>query len=106
MVTQQPNKNRTEYEQVKLPQLKVSITTSTDTPSNEEKQWIQVNPSCLLAYLGIRGYANTPKTGEKTIEKNALPILTYFDILFFPRFIVTGKQQKMLKKMQIGRAHV
>lgn len=67
-------------EQVKLPQIKVSIKTLTDTPSNEEKQWIQVNPSCLLAYLGIRGYANTPSSGEATVSKNALPILTYFDI--------------------------
>ena len=60
-----------------MPQLKVGITTLSDSPSNEEKQWIQVNPSCLLAYLGIRGYANTPNNGEKTIDKNALPILTY-----------------------------
>lgn len=67
-------------EQVKLPQLKVNIRTLSDTPSHEEKQWKQVNPSCLLAYLGIRGYANTPKSGEKTVSKNALPILTYFDI--------------------------
>ena len=67
-------------EQVKLPQISVNIKTLSDTPSNEEKQWIQVNPSCLLAYLGIRGYANTPESGEKTVSKNALPILTYFDI--------------------------
>lgn len=67
-------------EQVKLPQIKVNIKTLSDTPSNEEKQWIQVNPSCLLAYLGIRGYANTPKSGEKTVSKNALPILVYYDI--------------------------
>lgn len=67
-------------EQVKLPQIKVKIRTLSDTPSNEEKQWIQVNPSCLLAYLGIRGYANTPKSGEAVVNKNALPILTYFDI--------------------------
>lgn len=67
-------------EQVKLPQMKVTIKTTADTPSNEEKQWIQVNPSCLLAYLGIRGYANTPNTGTGVVNKNALPILTYFDI--------------------------
>ena len=67
-------------EQVKLPQISVNLKTLTDTPSNEEKQWIQVNPSCLLAYLGIRGYANTPKSGEKLVSKNALPILSYFDI--------------------------
>jgi hypothetical protein len=67
-------------EKVKLPQLKVVIRTTLDTPSNNEKQWTQVNPSCLLAYLGIRGYANTPSTGGGTVTKNALPILTYFDI--------------------------
>lgn len=67
-------------EQVKLPQINVNIKTLSDTPSHEEKQWKQVNPSCLLAYLGIRGYANTPKSGEKIVSKNALPILTYFDI--------------------------
>lgn len=66
--------------QVKLPQIKVRLKTLSDTPSNEEKQWIQVNPSCLLAYLGIRGYANTPSSGETVVNKNALPILTYFDI--------------------------
>jgi hypothetical protein len=67
-------------EQVKLPQIKTRIRTLSDTPSNEEEQWIQVNPSCLLAYLGIRGYARPPKTGDKVVSKNALPILTYFDI--------------------------
>lgn len=67
-------------EQVKLPQIKVNIKTTLDSPSNEEKQWIQVNPSCLLAYLGIRGYANTPSSGEAVVSKNAIPILVYFDI--------------------------
>jgi hypothetical protein len=67
-------------EQVKLPQMKVKIKTLSDSPSNEETQWIQVNPSCLLTYLGIRGYANTPNSGEGEVSKNALPILTYFDI--------------------------
>lgn len=67
-------------EQVKLPQIKVKLNQLWDSPSNDEKQWIQVNPSCLLAYLGIRGYANPKTSGDKTISKNALPILTYFDI--------------------------
>lgn len=67
-------------EQVKLPQIKVKLNQLHDAPSNDEKQWIQVNPSCLLAYLGIRGYANPKKTGDVTVSKNALPILTYFDI--------------------------
>lgn len=67
-------------EQVKLPQIRVKLNQLWDAPSNDEKQWIQINPSCLLAYLGIRGYADPKASGEKTISKNALPILTYFDI--------------------------
>jgi hypothetical protein len=67
-------------EQVKLPQIKVKLNQLWDSPSNDEKQWVQVNPSCLLAYLGIRGYANPKKTGDIATSKNALPILTYFDI--------------------------
>lgn len=67
-------------EQVRLPQIRVKLNQLWDSPSNDEKQWIQVNPSCLLAYLGIRGYANPKASGEKPIGKNALPILTYFDI--------------------------
>ena len=67
-------------EQVKLPQIRVKLNQLWDSPSNDERQWAQVNPSCLLAYLGIRGYANLRASGEKSIGKNALPILTYFDI--------------------------
>ena len=67
-------------EQVKLPQIKVKLNQLWDAPSNDEKQWVQVNPSCLLAYLGIRGYANPKKAGDIAVSKNALPILTYFDI--------------------------
>lgn len=67
-------------EQVKLPQIKVKLNQLWDTPSNDEKQWIQINPSCLLAYLGIRGYANPKSPNDREASKNALPILTYFDI--------------------------
>lgn len=67
-------------EQVKLPQIKVKLNQLWDTPSNDEKQWIQVNPSCLLSYLGIRGYANPKSPNDREASKNALPILTYFDI--------------------------
>ena len=66
--------------QVKLPQIKIKLNQLWDTPSNNEKQWAQVNPSCLLAYLGIRGYANLSAPQDREASKNALPILTYFDI--------------------------
>ena len=48
--------------------------------AKEEEQWNQVNPSCLLAYLGIRGFANIEKANSKNVFKNALPILAYYDI--------------------------
>ena len=66
--------------QVKLPQIAVTLNQAYDNVASEENQWKQVNPSCLLAYLGIRGFANTSVSGTKTVQKNALPILAYYDI--------------------------
>ena len=37
-------------------------------------------PSCLLTYLGIRGFANIEGPNSKSVSKNASPILTYYDI--------------------------
>lgn len=66
--------------QVKLPQIKVTLNSQYDTITTEEEQWNQVNPSCLLAYLGIRGFANMSGVDSKIVKKNALPILAYYDI--------------------------
>lgn len=66
--------------QVKLPQIKVALNSQYDLVTTEEEQWNQVNPSCLLAYLGIRGFANMVGVSSKNIYKNALPILAYYDI--------------------------
>lgn len=66
--------------QVKLPQINITLNSQYDTITTEEEQWNQINPSCLLAYLGIRGFANISATGAKKISKNALPILAYYDI--------------------------
>ena len=66
--------------QVKLPQIKVKLNSQYDIVNTEEEQWNQVNPSCLLAYLGIRGFANMVGTTSKKTSKNALPILAYYDI--------------------------
>lgn len=66
--------------QVKLPQIKVTLKSKDDTITTEENQWNQVNPSCLLAYLGIRGFANMSGVTSKIVSKNALPILAYYDI--------------------------
>lgn len=64
---------------VKLPQIRATLNKD-DTVKTEENQWNQVNPSCLLAYLGIRGFANMDVTNSRTVSKNALPILAYYDI--------------------------
>lgn len=66
--------------QVRLPQIKVTLNSQYDLVNTEEEQWNQVNPSCLLAYLGIRGFANMVSTSSKIVSKNALPILAYYDI--------------------------
>lgn len=66
--------------QVKLPQITVALNASYDNATTEDNQWAQVNPSCLLAYLGIRGYANLSGIPAKTATKNAVPILAYYDI--------------------------
>jgi hypothetical protein len=69
--------------QVKLPQITVVLKKTYDNvykKNEKEFQWTQVNPSCLLAYLGIRGFANLQNVETKTATKNAVPILAYYDI--------------------------
>lgn len=68
---------------IKLPQIKVNINNKIDVPTVENTN-SQVNPSCLLAYLGIRGFGNNINTDGVTInapvEKLAVPLLGYYDI--------------------------
>ena len=66
--------------QIKLPQIWVELNREYDQPTNEE-QWTQINPSCLLSYLGIKGYGSaTSKVTTKNVYKNGVPILMYYDI--------------------------
>nr|DAU56871.1 MAG TPA: Major capsid protein [Microviridae sp.] len=66
--------------QIKLPQIWVGLNRNYDQPTTED-QWTQVNPSCLLAYLGIKGYGSiTSKTSTKNVYKNGVPTLMYYDI--------------------------
>lgn len=64
--------------QVKLPYMKLTrpVLTSTTPPDIDN---CQINPSCLLAYLGIRGIGQ-PKDGTTGRTFNALPLLSYYDI--------------------------
>jgi hypothetical protein len=64
--------------QVKIPQLNVALKNTDNPTANDE--WTQVNPSCLLAYLGIRGYGSLIGVTTKNVEKNAVPLIGYYDI--------------------------
>ena len=52
---------------IKLPQIKVNINNKIDVPKVENIN-SQVNPSCLLAYLGIRGFGNNIAADGATIN--------------------------------------
>lgn len=77
---------------IKLPQIEVNINKNIDVPT-PDSQWTQINPSCLLAYLGIRGYGiNATTTGEDvTIQKMAVPLLAYYDI--FKNFYANTQEE-------------
>ena len=51
--------------------------------SGSKKQDNQISTSCLLAYLGQRGYAgeiDKPSENPTIIKRNAVPLLAYYDI--------------------------
>ena len=56
--------------QVKIPQLNVNLKIADNPKSDDE--WSQVNPSCLLAYLGIRGYGSLIGVQTKNVGKNTI----------------------------------
>lgn len=67
--------------QIKLPQLYVNLNKTKDQPGENEEQWSQINPSCLLSYLGIKGYGGMINTvTNTTATKNAVKVLGYWDI--------------------------
>lgn len=79
--------------QIKLPQLRVDLNKLHDQPGEGQKQWSQVNPSCLLSYLGIKGYGGFTTTTTKTVAtKNAVKILGYWDI--FKNFYANKQEDK------------
>ena len=77
---------------IKLPQMQISINRKNDNPL-PENQWTQVNPSCLLAYLGIRGFGtNAVITDENVIvQKMAVPLIGYYDI--FKNFYANTQEE-------------
>lgn len=79
--------------QIKLPQLKVNLKKLNDQPSEDNLQWSQVNPSCLLSYLGIKGYGGfTTNTATTVASKNAVKLLGYWDI--FKNYYANKQEEK------------
>lgn len=67
---------------VKLPKIEVAIK-DIDTSYYEESYDKQISESCVLAYLGQRGYAGyvVKGLGQITnIKRNGVPLLAYYDI--------------------------
>lgn len=68
---------------VKLPKIEVQINDSDTKYINITPKDTQISESCVLAYLGQRGYAgyiDRPISNPLTIKKNAVPLLAYYDI--------------------------
>lgn len=66
--------------QVKLPKLKVALMGNIDRARTQEAEHCQINPSCLLSYLGLKGYANIASGTTAAIKKNITAGLAYWDI--------------------------
>lgn len=73
---------------VKLPKFQNLTMISADKPTEGDK-FSQINPSCLLAYLGRRGWG-IPKTDMP--GKQCVPVLAYFDI--FKNYYANKQEEK------------
>ena len=66
--------------QVKFP--KIEVTISKYNQNNENEDFAQINPSCLLSYLGIKGYGKvlSEDTAPAKAKKNFTSTIAYYDI--------------------------
>ena len=68
---------------VKLPKIEVQVNDGDTKYISIVTKDTQISESCVLAYLGQRGYAgyiNRPISNPLTIKRNAVPLLAYYDI--------------------------
>ena len=68
---------------VKLPKIEVQINDTDATADLGMNRNTQIAESCILTYLGQRGYAgyiDKPINNPLTIKRNAVPLLAYYDI--------------------------
>ena len=68
---------------VKLPKIEVELSDIDTSANNAATEDRQISESCVLAYLGQRGYAgfvNKAINDPLVIKRNAVPLLAYYDI--------------------------
>lgn len=81
--------------QVKLPQIKIKSKKQQDQEYLEGTRRTilkQINPSCLLSYLGIKGILGEESIELDTYQKNATALVTYFDI--FKNYYANKQESK------------
>lgn len=66
--------------QVKLPKIQVALERLKDAASPSTGTHTQINPSCLLSYLGLKGYANPTSNTPTIVKKNITSTVAYWDI--------------------------
>lgn len=67
--------------QIKLPQMRLGVNPAGVIPDDNPDN-AQINPSCILSYLGIRGVGqvSADEEGLPEREMNAVPLIAYWDI--------------------------
>ena len=60
--------------------IEVALIGNIDRARTQEAEHCQINPSCLLSYLGIKGYANIASGTTAAVKKNITAGLAYWDI--------------------------
>lgn len=68
--------------QIKVPQLKLFAQPIADLTLVEDIDNCQINPSCILKYLGISGIGLHEELTEQERDFNAIPYLAYWDIYY------------------------
>lgn len=66
--------------QVKLPKIEVNLERLLDSATPSTGEFTQINPSCILSYLGLKGYAQPTLNSSTSIKKNITACLAYWDI--------------------------
>lgn len=57
----------------------------------DNNQWTQIHPSCVLHYLGQKGFGRSPVTSGAIVTKQCIPMLGYYDIF---KNYYANKQEK------------